>query len=130
VDPSRARPTDGNTLLFQPKDADSHLMAMPLPGGPVRQLVPCVKDSAFGVGRLGAYYVPCDLSPNPSVHVLDLETNRDSRLGTLDGVTWRALGLSVSPDGRTIVHPRVMPLNADLMMIENSDDDMLRDGPL
>jgi Tol biopolymer transport system component len=110
---------DGRTLLFQLKDSDSPLMAMPLKGGTARQLVACVRNSAFGVGPQGVYYVPCDQSPNPSVHVLNLETGRDTRLGTLDGITGRPVGLSVSLDGKTIVYPKVTSQNADLMLIEN-----------
>jgi Tol biopolymer transport system component len=110
---------DGRTLLFQLKDADSPLMAMPLTGGTARQLVACVRNSAFGVGQQGVYYVACDPSPNPFVHVFNLETGRDRRLGTLDGITGRPVGLSVSPDGKTIVYPKVTTQNADLMLIEN-----------
>jgi hypothetical protein len=50
---------------------------------------------------------------------MDLQTGRDRRLGTLDGVTERPLGLSVSPDGRTILYPRQVQIRADLMLIEN-----------
>ena len=57
---------DGKALLFQPKGADSPLMAMPLPGGAAKQLVACVNRSAFGVGPLGVYYVPRS-EPNPPV---------------------------------------------------------------
>jgi Tol biopolymer transport system component/DNA-binding winged helix-turn-helix (wHTH) protein len=110
---------DGKNLLFQPEDADTPLMAMALTGGEVRQLVTCVRNSAFGAGPQGIYYVPCDPSPDPSVHVLDLNTGRDRRLGTLDGLMDRPLGLSVSPDGNTIVYPRTGPSTADLMLIEN-----------
>jgi len=119
--PFACETVDGKTLLFQPRDyAHSPLMAVPLTGGEARQLVACVKNSAFGVGPMGVYYVACDPSPNPSLHVLDLKTGRDRRLGTLDGITGRAMGLSVSPDGRTIVYPRATTAeNADLMLIEN-----------
>jgi len=110
---------DGQTLLFQPKMGDSPLMAMPLSGGATHQLVPCVRRTAFGVGPLGVYYVPCDPSPNPAVHVLDLKSGRDRRLGTLDGITRSPGGLSVSPDGRTIVYQKLTIQNADLMLIEN-----------
>jgi hypothetical protein len=65
------------------------------------------------------YYVACDSGSNPSVHVLDLQTGRDQRLGALEGLTLRPLGLAVSPDGKTIVYPRDVQTNADLMLIEN-----------
>jgi Tol biopolymer transport system component len=51
------------------------------------------------------YYVPCDPSPDPPVYLLDLKTGRNARLGTLDGLFSRPLGLSVSPDGNAIVFP-------------------------
>ena len=78
---------DGKSLLFQPKDADSPLMTMALAGGQARQLIACVKNSAFGVGPRGVYYVPCDLTPDPPLYVLDPKTGRTARLGRLDGLT-------------------------------------------
>ena len=106
-------------LLFQPEDADSPLMTMALPSGQARQLIARVKNSAFGVGPRGVYYVPCDQSPDPPVYLLDPRTGRNARLGTLDGLWPRPLGLSVSPDGNTIVYPRQVLSRADLMLIEN-----------
>ena len=41
------------------------------------------------------------------------------RVGTLEGLLDRPLGLSVSPDGKTIVYPRQVLGTADLMLIEN-----------
>jgi Tol biopolymer transport system component len=110
---------DGKSLLFQPKDADSPLMTMALPSGTARQLIACVKNSAFGVGPRGGYHVPCDPSPDPPVYLLDPKTGRNARLGTLDGLFPRPLGLSVSPDGNAIVYPRQVLSRADLMLIEN-----------
>jgi Tol biopolymer transport system component len=117
--PFACESADGKYLLFQTEDADSPLMAMALPGGAARQLLACVKNSAFGAGPRGVYYVPCDASPDPPVHVMDPDTGRDRRLGTLEKLATRPLGLSVSPDGNTIVYPRYIPGNADLMLIEN-----------
>jgi Tol biopolymer transport system component len=117
--PFACETADGRSLLFQTQDDDSPLMAMAPTGGEGRQLVACVKDSAFGVGPQGVYYVPCDASADPPVHVLDLATGRDRRLGTLDKLNYRPLGLSVSPDGRTIVYPRRTNQNSDLWLIEN-----------
>ena len=104
--PFACESADGKSLLFQPKDADSPLMTMALAGGPARQLLPCVKNSAFGVGSRGVYYVPCDPNPDPPLYVLDPNTGRSARLGRLDGLSDRPLGLSVSPDGNTIIYPR------------------------
>jgi Tol biopolymer transport system component len=110
---------DGKNLLFQPKDADSPLMTMALAGGQARQLIACVKNSAFAVGPRGVYYVPCDQSPDPPDYLLDPKTGRNTRLGTLDGLWPRPLGLSVSLDGNTIVYPRQVLSRGDLMLIEN-----------
>jgi eukaryotic-like serine/threonine-protein kinase len=110
---------DGKSLLFQPKDADSPLMTMALAGGQAQQLIPCVKNSAFGASPRGVYYVPCDLTPDPPLYVLDPKTGRTAHLGRLDGLSNRPLGLSVSPDGNTIIYPRQVLSRADLMLIEN-----------
>jgi Tol biopolymer transport system component len=110
---------DRKSLLFQPKDADSPLMTMPLAGGQARQLIECVKNGAFGVGSRGVYYVPCDPTTDPPLYVLDQKIGRHARLGRLDGLAERPLGLSVSPDGNTILYPRQVLLRADLMLIEN-----------
>jgi eukaryotic-like serine/threonine-protein kinase len=117
--PFACETNDGKHLLFQPKNADSPLMVMPPAGGESRQLVACVRRTAFGAGPQGVYYVACDPSSNPPLHVLDLKTGRDRLLGTLDGLIDRPLGLAVSPDGKTIVYPRAMHRDADLMLIEN-----------
>jgi eukaryotic-like serine/threonine-protein kinase len=117
--PFACESTDGTTLLFQLKDGDSPLMAMPLTGGATRQLVACVQNGVFGVGPQGVYYVPCNLNPDSPIHVLDLETGRDRRLGTLESPRRRPNGLSVSRDGKTIVYSKVTTQGADLMLIEN-----------
>jgi Tol biopolymer transport system component len=110
---------DGTGLLFQAEDDDSPLMMLMLANGDARQLVACVRNTAFGVGPQGVYYVPCDPGSDPPIHVLDLETGRDRRLGTLDGFRERPIGLSVSPDGNAILYPRKGQSTADLMLIEN-----------
>ena len=110
---------DGQHLLYQTKDNHSPLMLMPLAGGEARQLVACVQNSAFATGPEGVYYVACDPNSNAPLHVIDPETGRDRLLGMLEGLTWRPLGLTVSPDGKTIVYPRNVRTDADLMLIEN-----------
>jgi Tol biopolymer transport system component/DNA-binding winged helix-turn-helix (wHTH) protein len=117
--PFACESADGKGLLFQAEDGESPLMMLMLANGDARQLVACVRNSAFGVGPEGVYYVPCDPTSDATVHVLDLKTGGTRRLGTLDGLMERPLGLSVSPDGETIVYPRKGQSTADLMLIEN-----------
>jgi Tol biopolymer transport system component len=115
--------SDGRHVLYQPKEADSALLAKPLAGGPVRQVAGCVKHSAFGVGAQGVYYVPCDAGANPPLEVTDVESGRTRRLGTLEMYendnNAPALGLSISPDGKSILYLRHISDSADLMLIEN-----------
>jgi eukaryotic-like serine/threonine-protein kinase len=117
--PLACESADGKSVVYQTKDADSPLMVMAFAGGQPQQLVACVKSTAFGIGSNGVYYVPCDPSPDPPLHVRDLKTGRDQRLGTLDGLKSRPMGLSVSPDGKSIIYTKRVLTRADLMLIEN-----------
>ena len=117
--PFASESADGRSLLFQTKDADSPLMMIPLVGGEARQLVACVRNSAFGIGARGVYYVPCGPSPDRPLHITDPRTGRDERIGTLEELGDRPLGLSVAPDGNAIVYRREVLSRADLMLIEN-----------
>jgi hypothetical protein len=113
----------GQSVVYQPKDADSPLLVKSLSGGSPRQLVACVKQTAFGVGLQGVYYVPCDPAADPPLHVIDPNTGRDRRLGVLEQFERSpdapALGLSASPDGTSVLYLRHMSDSADLMLIEN-----------
>ena len=63
---------DGTRLVYQAAEADSALMVVPVTGGSSRQLVRCAKKSAFGVGALGVYYVPCEPGTDTPLRLLDL----------------------------------------------------------
>jgi Tol biopolymer transport system component len=114
---------DGTQLLYQAADADSALLALPLTGGAPRQLVACVKSTAFGAGPRGVYYVPCDTSADPPLRLLDPETGHDELLGKLErleqGVGAQPWGLSISPDGESVLYLRHISDTSDLMLIEN-----------
>jgi hypothetical protein len=96
---------------------------MRLAGGPPRQLVSCAKNTAFAAGRQCVYYVACDSSSDPALHLIDPETGRGRLLGRLEqfenSPSFLPLGLGVSPDGMSVLYPRRMSDVADLMLIEN-----------
>ena len=110
---------DGNNLLYQSKDdANSPLMAMPLNGGPARQLVDCVRWANFGSSPRGIHYVACGEGSDPRVHLLDPRSGRDRVLGRLEKPGGTP-GLAVSADGTTIFYTRLSGATANLMLVEN-----------
>ena len=83
---------DGRTLLFTRTFADSPLLALPLAGGPERQLVDCV--AGFAVGPGGVYYrgcLPGSLAPGgpeAPLFLRDPATGRQRLLGKLGPGGW------------------------------------------
>jgi len=110
---------DGSSLLYQPRDVDSPLLAMPLDGGEVKQLVDCVSNGKFAASPHGIYHVACDAGVHPRVLVLEPRTGRSRVLGRLENLASGFNGLTVSPDGRSILYTRLSDFSADLMMVEN-----------
>jgi hypothetical protein len=112
---------DGKSLVYQPRDGESPLLALSLTGGPTRPLVKCAKPTAFSVASQSLYYVECGSDPNPAVHGMDPLTGRDRLLGRLERFSsgYYPMGLSVSPDGTTILYNKVVNHGADLMLMEN-----------
>ena len=112
---------DGTRLVYQAADEDSALMMVPVVGGSSRQLIPCARNAAFGVGAQGVYYVPCESGTHPPLRLLDLDSGEERLLGRLEQFdqSMVSLGLAISPDGLSILYPRVVNDSADLILIEN-----------
>jgi Tol biopolymer transport system component/predicted Ser/Thr protein kinase len=106
---------DGKTLFFMRRMNPSPLLALPLAGGPEREVAKCV--SIFAVGPAGLYSEECSGGP-PPLFVRDPVTGQGRLLGNLDGAEGGA-GLTVSPDGKTILFAKNPGESSDLMMIEN-----------
>jgi Tol biopolymer transport system component len=113
--------SDGRTLLYQTRRGDSPLVALPLAGGPPREVVACVKSGAFSEGPLGLHYLGCEPGDDWTVHLNDRGTGRDRVLGRLEKLdrSWPVFGLAVSPDGETILYTKRASQGSDLMLIEN-----------
>jgi len=112
---------DGKSVVYQPRDGESPLLALSLTGGPTRQLVKCAKPTAFSVAAQRIYYVACGSDRDPAVHVMDLSMGQDRLIGRLERYSshYYPMGLPVSPDGTTILYNKVVNDGADLMLIEN-----------
>jgi Tol biopolymer transport system component len=111
---------DGKTLFFTRALANGTLWALPLAGGPERKVLDCVSSKGFTVGRGGVFHLGCTADPHPRavpLYLLDPATGQDRFLGKPEMAVLS--GLTVSPDGKTILYTKLLDAAADLMMIEN-----------
>jgi serine/threonine protein kinase len=106
---------DGKTLFFMRRIDSSPLLALPLAGGPEREVAKCVY--VFAVGPAGLYSEECSDRPEIPLFVRDPVTGQGRLLGKLDRT--EGAGLSVSSDGKTILYTKIVGEGSDLMMIEN-----------
>jgi serine/threonine protein kinase/Tol biopolymer transport system component len=109
---------DGKTLFYvRTTYGNGPLFALPLAGGPERKVLECVTAKGFTVGPAGVYHLGCpeNLRAVP-LYLLDPATGRDRLLGKLEKPM---LGLTVSPNGKTILYTKLENQRSDLLMIEN-----------
>ena len=109
---------DGQTLFFQRSArGDAPLLAVSLAGGPERTVIDCVPRFGYAVGTAGIYHVGCGGDPRDvPLFLRDPATGRDRLLGTLERPGG---GLTVSPDGKTILYTKTVGEGDDLVLIEN-----------
>ena len=111
---SACESADGKTLFFT-KSFVGPLFALPLAGGAERKVIDCVFGE-FTVGLAGVYYLGCG-ARSGSLSLLDPATDRDRLLSKLENATGD--GITVSPDGKTILYAKNIGEGSDLMLIEN-----------
>jgi Tol biopolymer transport system component len=114
--PGRAQESpDGRTLFFAAGPGPSPLFALPLAGGPTRQVLERVCWNAFEVTAGAIYYGDCGRGPDVPLHRLDLASGRDSVVATLERYRSR---VTVSPDGRTILYASETTSGSNLLLVE------------
>ncbi len=108
---------DGKYLIYERSSNPSPLLAVPVTGGPVRELVTCVQPDSFGVGPSSIFYAECENGPLTAIHQLDPVTNQD-RLFVSVGRGFDTGQMAVAPNEKAVLIRRGA-LKADLMLIEN-----------
>jgi Tol biopolymer transport system component/serine/threonine protein kinase len=108
---------DGRSLFYH-RQADSALMAQPIAGGAPRTVVLCV--GTYDLSPRGVVYVECPGEGVDTSRQLlrehEAATGADRPLATIEETLF---GLSVSPDGRTIIYAGSDWGTSGVMMIEN-----------
>jgi Tol biopolymer transport system component len=107
---------DGRTLYYLRQESGSPLFARSVAGGEERQVLESVGNSQYVVREDGLYYFAPVNRRTMSLRLLDLATGRFRELAVVEHL---GRGLSVSPDGKTILYCASKPPNIDLFLIEN-----------
>ena len=112
---------DGRTLYYL-RPSDNALLARPRAGGQARTVLRCVDGGNYAVGPQGIFYMECASPQGPTgsrnvLRLWDAATGQDRSVASIESTF--VAGLSVSPDGRTILYGHSSWGTADLMMIEN-----------
>ena len=110
---------DGKWLYYTKSDASPRLWKMPAAGGEETQLAPFVAGArAFAVTDVGIYFIaPPKHGTEGSIDFISFKSNAPRTL--LPITRWPFLGLSVSPDNRSLLYSQYDQAGADLMLIEN-----------
>ena len=96
------------------------LFARPTGGGPETRVVDEILGRSFAVAEDGLYFFArTDIPGVTSLRFLDVARGRSRQVARLDVMVAPGLGLTVSPDRKTILFTAFKPNNADLMLIEN-----------
>ena len=108
---------DGKTLFYM-KENSSPLFAKALSGGVERQVLDWVLSRAFVPTEDGIYYIG-RRAPNKQapLRFFQFSSNTSRTLTNIDGGI--ALGLSVSPDRKSILFTKTVSAGSNLMMIDN-----------
>jgi Tol biopolymer transport system component len=96
----------------------SGLWKMPLSGGEESQVLPSVSWRAFSLVNEGIYFIPAPgADRKSSIQFLSFVTGEMKTVAPLSISSDE--GLSVSPDGRSILFTQIDEAGSDLMLVEN-----------
>lgn len=109
---------DGKFLYYSKNGAKPSLWRVPVEGGEETQVFEGMTRVYFAVTQRGVYFIPRpDRQGRCSIHFFSFVTGKASPVITLDG--WPDAGMSVSPDGRTLLFAQIDHQGSDLTLVGN-----------
>jgi Tol biopolymer transport system component len=107
---------DGTRIYYTKKDGDASLWSMPVTGGTETEVLPSVVARAFAVFADGIYFVPrADPNGRFAVHFLRFAGGVATPVVPIGAPV--TLGLTVSPDRRSILFVQFDVGGSDLMLV-------------
>jgi Tol biopolymer transport system component len=109
---------DGKSVYYMKGDLAGPLRKMPVSGGEESQVLPSVVNRAFSLVNDGIYFIPePGTDEKSSIQFLSFATGKVKTVAPISKPP--AEGVSVSPDGRSILFTQVDQDSSDLMLVEN-----------
>jgi serine/threonine protein kinase len=109
---------DGESVYYTKAWFSSGLWRMPVSGGEESQVLPSVVMRAFSLVNDGIYFIPEPASGvELSIQFLSFATAKVKTIAPMSG--FPSVGLSVSPDGRSLLFSQYDEGGGDLMLVEN-----------
>jgi Tol biopolymer transport system component len=109
---------DGRFIYYTKGGNSASLWKMPLSGGEETQVLPSVHARDFFVVNEGIYFIPAPgTDRKSSIQFLSFATAKVKTVAPMSGLPYE--GLSVSPDGRSLLFAQWDELGIDLMLVEN-----------
>jgi Tol biopolymer transport system component len=106
---------DGQSLYFAQGLGVTSLWRVPVQGGEEKQVLGQVSWQHFTLANGRIYFV--ELTAKPILQFLSLTTGTTQRLGAFDRPL--SFGMTISPDGRSMLVTLVDQRGSDLMLVEN-----------
>jgi len=109
---------DGESIYYTKGTYQGSLWKIPVSGGEEIQVLPFVVNRAFSLISDGIYFIPASgADGKSSIQFLSFATGKVKTVAPISGSSGE--GLSVSPDGRSILFSQFDEAGSDLMLVEN-----------
>ena len=107
---------DRQSLYYQKTDRNSEIWKVPVAGGQESKVLDPVGDRKFAVLDQGIYFISHEAETS-TLHFFRFATGETREIARIR--TRTTMGLSVSPDGRSLIYSQVDQVGSDLMLVEN-----------
>lgn len=112
---------DGRSIYYTKTPTGcTPLYVRSLKGGAEREVASSVCLRGFTVTKWGIYHISGNLDERRySIMLLDPRHNTSATIGEIEGRLYLSQGLTVSPDGKTVLFAASTQAGGDLMLVEN-----------
>ena len=118
----RPEESPDGTLLYYGKYGKHGLWSAPVRGGEERQILDSITEMNWTVTPTGIYYFDFAVEPGlpKLVKFYSFATKKVNQLGTVEPtVSGDYSGISVSPDGRSLLYSYIANVSSDLMLVDH-----------